>query len=114
VVFGAAVIGHTLHKFTWEPLIYAVLSLTVIRMLPVFLVLIGTQLRTDEKLFVGWFGPRGLATIVFAVIVMNANLTGGDTIALTAVYTIVLSVVLHGMSANPFIAALTARIRKSG
>ena len=113
VVFGSAVIGHTLHKFTWEPLIYAVLSLTVIRMLPVFLVLIGTQLRTDEKLFVGWFGPRGLATIVFAVIVMNANLPGGDTIALTAVYTIVLSVVLHGISANPFVNALAERIERS-
>ncbi len=113
VVFGSAVIGHTLHKFTWEPLIYAVLSLTVIRMLPVFLVLIGTQLRTDEKLFVGWFGPRGLATIVFAVIVMNANLPGGDTIALTAVYTIVLSVVLHGISANPFVNALAERIKRS-
>lgn len=113
VVFGSAVIGHTLHKFTWEPLIYAVLSLTVIRMLPVFLVLIGTQLRTDEKLFAGWFGPRGLATIVFAVIVMNANLPGGDTIALTAVYTIVLSVVLHGISANPFVNALAERIERS-
>ena len=113
VVFGSAVIGHTLHKFTWEPLIYAVLSLTVIRMLPVFLVLIGTQLRTDEKLFAGWFGPRGLATIVFVVIVMNANLPGGDTIALTAVYTIVLSVVLHGISANPFVNALAERIERS-
>ena len=111
VVFGAAVVGHTAHKFSWEPFIYAVLSLTVIRMLPVFLVLFGTKLRTDEKLFVGWFGPRGLATIVFAVIVVNENLPGGETIRLAAVYTIVLSVVLHGISANPFITALVKRMR---
>jgi NhaP-type Na+/H+ or K+/H+ antiporter len=113
VVFGAAVVGHTIDKLTWEPLLYAVLSLTVIRMIPVFLVLLGTQLRTDEKLFIGWFGPRGLATIVFAVIVVNENLPGGHTIALTAVCTIVLSVVFHGISANPFVAALAARIGRS-
>ena len=113
VIFGAAVVGHTIHKFTWEALLYAVLSLTVIRMLPVFLVLVGTKLRTDEKLFIGWFGPRGLATIVFAVIVLNEHLPGGDTIALTAVYTIVLSVVLHGISANPFVNALATKNKKS-
>ena len=113
VVFGAAVVGHTIDKLTWEPLLYAVLSLTVIRMIPVFLVLLGTQLRTDEKLFIGWFGPRGLATIVFAVIVVNEHLPGGDTIALTAVCTIVLSVVFHGITANPFVAALAARIGRS-
>lgn len=113
VVFGAAVVGHTLHKFTWEPLIYALLSLTIIRMLPVFLVLTGTKLRTDEKLFLGWFGPRGLATIVFAVIVLNGNLAGGETIALTAVYTIVLSVIFHGITANPFVNSLASRIKKS-
>ncbi len=113
VVFGAAVVGHTIDKFTWEPFVYALLSLTVIRMVPVFLVLLGPQLRTDEKLFIGWFGPRGLATIVFAVIVLNENLPGGDTIALVAVHTIVLSVIFHGISANPFIKALASRIRKS-
>jgi len=113
VIFGAAVVAHTIDKFTWETLLYAVLSLTVIRMVPVFLVLLGTQLRTDEKLFIGWFGPRGLATIVFAVIVVNENLPGGDTIVATAVCTLVLSVVFHGISAHPFVAALAARIKRS-
>ena len=74
VVFGASVIGHSIDRLTWEPLLYAVLSLTVIRMLPVFLVLSGFGLRVDEKLFMGWFGPRGLASIVFAVIVLNEKL----------------------------------------
>jgi len=113
VVFGAAVVGHTLNKFTWEPFVYALLSLTIIRMLPVFLVLLGTPLQTDEKLFIGWFGPRGLATIVFAIIVLNENLPGGNTIVLTAIYTIVLSVVLHGISANPFVASLATRLKRS-
>lgn len=108
VVFGAVVIGHSIDRFTWEPLVYAVLSLTVIRMLPVFLVLGGFGLRVDEKLFVGWFGPRGLASIVFAVIVLNEKLPGDDTIMLTAACTIMLSVVAHGVSAHPLIAKLAA------
>jgi NhaP-type Na+/H+ or K+/H+ antiporter len=71
VIFGAAVIGQSSGVFSWDAVIYALLSVTVIRMLPVFLVLTGTGLRVDEKLFMGWFGPRGLASIVFGVIVLN-------------------------------------------
>ena len=67
-------------------------------------------LRSDQKLFMDWFGPRGLAIIVFAVIVLNANLPGRDTIAMTVVCTILLSVILHGLSANPLVAALEARL----
>jgi len=85
----------------------------VVRMLPVFLVLGGMNLRGDEKLFAGWFGPRGLASIVFAVIVLNEKLPGGDTIAMTVVCTILLSVILHGLSANPLVAALAAKEKGS-
>lgn len=106
VMFGSAVIGHSIERVTWEALLYAVLSLTVIRMLPVFLALSGLGLRTGEKLFIGWFGPRGLASIVFAVIVMNEQLPGESTIMVTAVCTIVLSVVAHGLSANPLVSRL--------
>ena len=113
VVFGAAVVGQAIDSFTWEVLAYSILSLTLVRMLPVFLVLAGMKLRTDEKLFMGWFGPRGLASIVFAVIVLNEHLPGGGTIAITAVCTIVLSILLHGLSANPLVAALAARIKGS-
>jgi hypothetical protein len=84
-------------------------ELAMIRMLPVFLTLVGMRLRTDEKLFGGWFGPRGLASILFALIVLNEHLPGGDTIALTAVCTIVLSIVGHGLSANPLVGALAPR-----
>jgi NhaP-type Na+/H+ or K+/H+ antiporter len=113
VVFGATVVGQSVGAFSWEVMLYAVLSLTLVRMLPVFLVLAGMHLQTNEKLFMGWFGPRGLASIVFAVIVLNEHLPGGSTIAMTAVCTIVLSVIAHGISANPLITALTARIRRS-
>ena len=113
VVFGAAVVGQSVGSFTWEVVLYALLSLTVVRMLPVFLVLAGVRLQANEKLFIGWFGPRGLASIVFAVIVLNEHLPGGGTIAMTAVCTILLSVVAHGISANPLVAALAARIKRS-
>jgi len=113
VVFGAAVVGQSVGSFSWDVMLYALLSLTLIRMLPVFLVLTGVRMQASEKLFMGWFGPRGLASIVFAVIVLNEHLPGGGTIAMTAVCTIVLSVIAHGISANPLVAALAARIKRS-
>jgi len=114
VVFGAAVVGQSVGSFSWQTMAYAVLSLTVVRMLPVFLALAGFKLRTDEKLFMGWFGPRGLASIVFAVIVLNEKLPGGDTISMTVVCTIALSVIAHGLSATPLVGALAARARGPG
>lgn len=109
VVFGAAVVGRSLGVLTWQVVLYAVLSLTLVRMLPVLLSLAGTGIRTDQKLFVGWFGPRGLASIVFALIVFHEDLPGGDTLAMTAVATVVASIVLHGTSANPLVKRLAAR-----
>ncbi|MGR8918035.1 MAG: cation:proton antiporter [Gammaproteobacteria bacterium] len=114
VAFGAAVVGHSLDQISWQVVVYALLSLTVVRMLPVFLVLAGTGLRTDEKLFVGWFGPRGLASIVFGVIVLNDQLPGGSTITNTVVATIVLSVIGHGLSANPLVRVLAQRVGQAG
>ncbi len=111
VVFGAVVVGRSIESLSWEVVLYALLSLTLIRMIPVFLVLTGMNLRTDEKLFIGWFGPRGLASIVFAVIVLNEHLPGGDTISMTVVCTIILSVIAHGLSANPLVSVLAARLK---
>jgi NhaP-type Na+/H+ or K+/H+ antiporter len=113
VVFGVGVVGRSIGSLSWEIVVYAVLSFTVVRMLPVFLSLAGQELRTDEKLFAGWFGPRGLASIVFAVIVLNENLPGGETISMTVVCTVVLSVLGHGISANPLVTALGARLGRS-
>jgi NhaP-type Na+/H+ or K+/H+ antiporter len=73
-------------------LLYATLSLTVIRMLPIFLCLIGTRTRVADELFSGWFRPRGLATIVFAVLVLEEKLPGNISIMLAAGWTVLLSV----------------------
>jgi NhaP-type Na+/H+ or K+/H+ antiporter len=113
VVFGAAVVGQSIGSFSWQVVLYALLSLTIVRILPVFLVLAGMNLRTDEKLFMGWFGPRGLASIVFAVIVLGEHLPGGDTISMTVACTILFSVIGHGLSANPLVAVLVARLKSS-
>jgi NhaP-type Na+/H+ or K+/H+ antiporter len=111
VLFGASVVGQALGSFSWEVVLYALLSLTVVRILPVFLTLTGMGLGTGEKLFMGWFGPRGLASIVFAVIVLGETLPGGDTIAMTVTCTIILSVLAHGLSANPLISLLVKKIK---
>ena len=80
---------------------YALLSLTVIRMLPIFLSLAGSGERTSAKLFLGWFGPRGLASIVFAIIVLNKGVPQAKFMAMVVVLTVFLSLVAHGISANP-------------
>ena len=101
MLFGAVVIGQSVQHFTWEMLVYALLSLTVIRMLPIFLSLSGTGESTASKLFLGWFGPRGLASIVFAIIVINKGVPEGKFIGMVVVLTVFFSLVAHGVSANP-------------
>jgi NhaP-type Na+/H+ or K+/H+ antiporter len=107
-VFGAAVIGQSFQAFTWEMLIYAFLSLTIIRMLPIFLALAGTGEKVASKLFLGWFGPRGLASIVFAIIVLNREVPNAKFLAMVVVLTVFSSLVAHGISANPLSAAIGA------
>jgi len=112
VIFGAAVVGQYVMNFSWVILLYAILSLTLIRMMPVFFVLTGLRVNTEGKLFIGWFGPRGLASIVFAVIVLNANLPNGGVLAMTVVCTVLLSIILHGLSANPWAGGFGERSRR--
>jgi NhaP-type Na+/H+ or K+/H+ antiporter len=114
VVFGVAVVGHSIHHVDWRVVLYAVLSLTVLRMLPVFLSLTGTGLRTGSKLFIGWFGPRGLASVVFIIIVFGEKLPSQDTLAMTVVATVVLSIIGHGLTANPLARAYGARAQQDG
>jgi len=107
VLFGAVLVGPLLQG-GWHgaALGYAVLSLTVVRMVPVALALIGTRLDWASVLFLGWFGPRGLASVVFFIIATDELHLGRDdatsVVAETVVWTILLSVVLHGLSAGPF------------
>ena len=96
-------------RFTLTVVLYSVLSLTVIRMAPVLVSLINSPLAAPARLFIGWFGPRGLASIVFIVIVLNHHLPSHETLSLVVVCTVVLSIVAHGLTANPLIRALTAR-----
>src|SRR5260370_831243 len=84
VVFGGIVVARMIDRVTLAALLYAVLSLTVIRMLPVFLCLIGTRTSTADKLFIGWVCPPRLATLVFSVLVLDAKLPGNDSIILAA------------------------------
>jgi NhaP-type Na+/H+ or K+/H+ antiporter len=111
-LFGSVVIPEVVDSFSWQVIVYALLSLTVIRMLPIVLSLTGTQESIESKLFLAWFGPRGLASIVFAVIVINNNLPGAELIAVVVTCTIILSAFAHGMTANPFASALAARLKK--
>lgn len=113
VIFGALVAGSILQTISWSILIYAILSLTVIRMLPVFLALTGSGISTEGKLFIGWFGPRGLASIVFAVIVLSSDLPIGDDLISTVACTIILSIILHGITANPWARAYGIRSKEA-
>jgi NhaP-type Na+/H+ or K+/H+ antiporter len=102
LAFGAVLLGPTLEHVTWQIALYAVLSLTLVRMVPVAVAMIGSGAGAPTVAFLGWFGPRGLASIVFAVIILEeSNLPGAETILLTSYLTVGLSVFAHGISAAP-------------
>ena len=102
LVFGAVLLGPALGELSWSIALYAVLSLTIVRMLPVALAMLGTGARRPTVAFLGWFGPRGLASIVFAaIVVQESDLPHTSTIVLTTYITVGLSVLLHGLSAAP-------------
>jgi len=113
VIFGSAVVGQVITSFSWTILLYSLLSLTVIRMLPVFISLTGSGIDTEGKLFIGWFGPRGLASIVFAVIVIESGLPENRQLTMTVACTILLSIIAHGITANSWARAYGKRRRKA-
>ena len=110
IVFGAAFINKAYQLITWEIFAYAVLSLTVIRMLPMMLSLAGSGEKTESKLFMAWFGPRGFASIVFAIIVLNTSIPGAPEMAVVVVCTVILSAFAHGITANPMAKALAKKL----
>ena len=102
VIFGAVLLGPALGDMTWQIAVYAVLSLTVIRMLPVAIAMAGSGARRPTVGFLGWFGPRGLASIVFALLVVEEGGLPQDDVLLTVTFvTVGLSVLAHGISAAP-------------
>jgi len=112
--FGAAAIGLTWQFLDWRVGVYALLSLTVVRILPVFLCVFRLKLQFDTTLFMGWFGPRGLASIVFVVMVLATKLPGSNILLTTVTWTILLSITLHGITANPLAAVYGAKAEQRG
>lgn len=99
LVFGAVILGPALQHLTWRMVLYSLLSLTVIRMLPVALALAGTGLRPASIAYIGWFGPRGLASLVFGLLALEEHLPGGTLLSEVIAVTVGLSIILHGASA---------------
>jgi len=102
LAFGAIAVVPALESLTWQIVVYSVLSLTVIRMAPTAVALAGTRLGRAAVLFIGWFGPRGLASVVFALLALEdlGEHAAGQAVAVIAV-TVLLSVIVHGASADP-------------
>ena len=102
LIFGAVMVPMGLEHASLKTVAFAVLSLTAVRMLPIWLSLTGTGLSTYEKIFLGWFGPRGLASILFALLFLERfEIPGRHNIMACVVLTVMLSIVLHGVTANP-------------
>jgi NhaP-type Na+/H+ or K+/H+ antiporter len=118
---GALGLGWSLRRDWTEPsalrlgesasvVIYAILALTVVRIVPVLLALRGTTLTRLEAVFLGWMGPRGLASLVFGLLAV-IQLKGGPSslAAQVTVITVLLSVIVHGVTAGPIGAAFAKR-----
>jgi NhaP-type Na+/H+ or K+/H+ antiporter len=104
-ICGAVIVGPVLtERISWTAVAYAVLSLTLVRMLPVAIALTRTGFAPSTFLFMGWFGPRGLASVVFTLIAVEELQTHGldtSTLVQAATWTILFSVVAHGLTATP-------------
>ena len=100
VAFGAAFMKPLIERASWQVALYALLSLTVVRMLPVAIAMLGTRSSPATIAYLGWFGPRGLASIVFAVLVVEASVPHSNTIVDATALTVTASVILHGLSAG--------------
>jgi sodium/hydrogen antiporter len=110
-LFGLLVVRDW-RRFDVASLLYAVLSLTAVRMLPVAIALIGTRLSAPTVVFMGWFGPRGLASIVLGLVYLEQemHLPGESTIRIAVMMTVLLSIFAHGLSAVPGIGFYARKI----
>lgn len=113
LVFGFVFIPAIIDYWDLSVFLYAILSLTVLRMIPVAISLIGTKFDLLTVLFIGWFGPRGIASVLYVLIVVNkiGTIKGHETIYAVISLTILLSIILHGLSAQP-LARLYGRTHK--
>ena len=115
-VFGAGLLLDGLELVDWRIALYAVLSLTVVRMLPVAISMIGAGFTRPATLFIGWFGPRGLASVVFGLLIVEelpVDDSRVETVLSTIVLTVLLSVIAHGLSGRPLTAWMARQEPKS-
>ncbi|MDH3752501.1 MAG: sodium:proton antiporter [Acidimicrobiia bacterium] len=111
IVFGAVLGGPAINELTWQIALYVVLSLTVVRMVPVAVSMIGAGTRRETVLFLGWFGPRGLASIVFGLLVLEETDSSSTRLMFVVVaWTVLVSVIAHGISAAPWSGRLAAEL----
>ena len=110
-LFGMAVV-RIWPQFSMASWLYALLSLTLVRMLPVAIALIGTRLSAASVVFMGWFGPRGLASIVLGLVYLEEemHLPGESTIRFAVMATVLLSIFAHGLSAMPGIGLYARKV----
>ena len=113
-MFGAAFVEPVLREtWDWRVAGYALLSLTIVRMAPVAIALVGTRLLPGTVAFTGWFGPRGLASVVFLTMAVDELGLGiGSVLVRTATLTIAASVVLHGLTARPLVTRYAANLAR--
>ena len=115
LIFGATAVHLIGENFRWTYFLYAVLSLTLIRMLPVALSLFGSRVNLITSVFLGWFGPRGLASILFALLIIEkSGIPHREAIISIVVITVLLSILLHGITAAPASKRYAQAIEKIG
>ena len=108
VLFGMMLLPAALPFIGWTELLYALLSLTLVRMLPIITSLAGTGEPMKSKAFLAWFGPRGLASLAFALIVWSEQIPAAGTLVAVTILTVGISLFVHGITAKPFAQRLAA------
>ncbi|HEY7969954.1 MAG TPA: cation:proton antiporter, partial [Candidatus Limnocylindrales bacterium] len=98
-MLGAAIVGPILARATLPTVVYVVLSLTLVRMVPVAVAMVRTGFAWPTTAYIGWFGPRGLASIVFAAVVVEAAIPGSQLVTDVVLLTVSVSIVAHGVTA---------------
>lgn len=102
--FGALMLTLAIPHLTWQVILYAGLSLTLVRMIPVAIAFGGQRLGRPTVAFIGWFGPRGLASLVFVLLAVERGIPDSEVVLSTVLVTVALSVILHGLTSVPFVA----------
>jgi NhaP-type Na+/H+ or K+/H+ antiporter len=111
-LFGAGAVWSAFEGLSVQIVLYAALSLTLVRMLPVVIALIGSGLSRATHLYLGWFGPRGTASIIFGLVVIEEKLAATSLIVHVVALTVIASIILHGLSAHPGTSAYVKAIER--